>query len=428
MPSLQSALEEIQRYDYPEEEPKIAFDLGNTAGPNKNYLAHLINVCADHSPIAKQILESALKEGYKLSMESMRDCAGITCSEDKIIQLNSCCDEGTLLATLIHECRHAEQNSKLPACDEMGHFDIPSEIMAERSMEADANAISLAACHEIAISSGDKSAMHSFIENDPEIYYGYMNKVSSFKDGPTSEAIQGAFLGWYTNGMMVDIYEDSYLRSRMNNSMRDSDFEKFPYNKHLTSEQIVTAFCTDGKGNCYWENDKDILSDRELLAVHGESMSVMNKFFKKREEKTGIAPDPEYKDLKVCDECEGPFSQLSRIFKKDYLKNFVRDSKNPIGLKSDTTSIEERRLNHMVNELCVDKENEKTLQSLKKSGYTVCFEPMNRNASALDHRRKKLVLNLNADDQTLQTSLIKETKNIQAYQAQTLLKTAGRSM
>lgn len=428
MPSLETALEEIQRYDYPEEDPKIDFDLSKTAGLNKNFLAHLINVCADHSPIAKKILEDTLAEGYTLSMESMRDCAGVTYSEEKHIILNSCCDEGTLLATLIHECRHAQQNAKLPACDEMGHFDIPSEVMVERAIEADANAISLAACHEIAIGSGDRSAMASFVENDPEIYYGYTRKMKDFKAGPTPEAIQGAFLGWYTNGGMVDLYEDSYLRSRMRNSMRDDDYEQFPYNKHLTSEQIVTAFCTDGKGGCYWENDKDILSDRELTSVHEESMSVMDKFFKKREEKTGIPADPDYKDLKVADKIEGPFSQLGKVFKKDYLKNFIRDFKDPVGLKRETTPTENRRLNHALHELCADKDNEKTLQALKKSDYTICFEPMNNHASAVDHRRKKLVLNSNADDQALQTSLIKETKNIQAFQAQTLLRTSGRSL
>lgn len=425
MPSLSSAIEDNRRTEYPEAEPKIPFEMGTKR--YKNYLSHLINVCAENSPTAKQILNDAMEFGYKLTMEPLYNMAGVAYPEKKIIALNTQCDEAMLIATLIHECRHAQQNARFAAGEKIGQCDIQSEIMIERAVEADANTASIAACHEIGLNSKNYSPFNSFITSDPDIYYAYKRNCPDMSKGPNNKAMQEAFLAWYKNDTIVSLYEEGYLQNTMDFAMHKKDYQTDPYNQHLTSEEIVTAFCKNEKGECYWENDKDILADRNLTAIHSKSFSVIKKFFEKREKETGIPPEESYLDLKICDKGERLFGELNHVFTKDYMKNFSRDSKDPIGLNKEATSSEKRRMNHLINELCTNKENKQTLQTLKKADYTLCFEAMNRGASAIDHRRKQIILNRNADDQSLQTALINDSKTIQTYQTNLMMQSKGQS-
>ncbi|MCQ2965967.1 MAG: hypothetical protein MJ250_04410 [Alphaproteobacteria bacterium] len=423
MPTLSDAIEDVKRLEYPETEPKIPFEIGRY----KNYMSHLINVCAENSPIAAQILTDAMNYGYRLSMEPLRNMAGVAHPEKKLIVLNTQCDEAMLISTLIHECRHAQQNARFAAGEKIGQCDIQSEIMIERAVEADANTASIAACHEIGLNSKNYAPFNSYIKSDPDIYYAYKRACPDMSKGPTDKAMQEAFLAWYKNDTVVTLYEECYLQNAMNYAMHKKDYQTDPYNQHLTSEQLVTAFCTNEKGECYWKDDKDILSDRNLTAIHSSSFSVIKKFFEKREKDTGIPPEESYLDLKICDKSERLFGELGHVFTKDYIKNFGRDRKDPVGLKKEATSSEKRRMNHLINELCSNKENEKILQTLKKADYTLCFEAMNKGASAVDHRHKQIILNRNADDKTLQTALIDNSKTVQVYQTNLMMQSKGQN-
>ncbi|MCQ2913873.1 MAG: hypothetical protein MJ247_01605 [Alphaproteobacteria bacterium] len=415
MPIIDEAFNAINQPIIPWEEPKIPFKIADGDEQHRCRIAKLVNDAYENSPIAREILESAHKGGFSIAMESTPGICGYTSNEDKLICLNSAMSDHENFSTLIHEARHAQQLQVFPECDKFGSFDIKSEIMIERATEADAQAISLAACAEVYNKTGDNSYIIGFKDHDPIISGAFFAAGEKGSKEVSDKQIQAAFNAWYKETEIVQSYEEGYLSSRMHYSMSTKDYEKYPYSEHLESENIVQAICKNGKGECYWADDLTILTDREKTFVHEDTIKDIKKYMKAREKDTGIEPNEDYKDLKVYDAYKSyseSFNDLKHVFSKDYMSNWGRDKHEPIGFEKETTPFEGKRLNHVINELCQDEETKKSLQAMKDAGYKLTFEPLQKPGSCIDPRRKYVIFANSCNDEQLTNEFVKQANEV----------------
>lgn len=406
--------------EIPWEEPLIPFTLYADNERHKARLSHIINTVAKGSPFGKALLESAANAGYSLSMEYMRSAAGCCDAREKRIFLNPSLTDDSLVSTLVHESRHAQQDERAEWSIERGWHDFVSEVMFCRASEADAQAAAVAACHEIAVNTGNKAPYYCMREGDPFIVGGFSSKKEPHSDRVTPEMFQAAFDGWYKNTSMVEAYEGDYFSGKMRQAIRSGDFSQTPYDRPLTSRRIVEAFCTDMNGECYWKHDPDVLSDRNKLSICSGTRKVADKFFKVRQEKTGKPADLSYSDLKVRDG-EASFSEsvglLKRAFSGEYLKSFARDLKAEVDFEKEGSLLEKQRMNHLVNELCKDANAKKAVKALKAAGYSLAMESLGKSVSVRDERNKVVILARQASDRSLKDALLKEAKAAGASEA-----------
>ena len=399
----------------PWEEPEIPFKLYADNEQHKARLSHVINTIAKGSPFGRKLLEEAASAGYSLSMEYMNDAAGCCNKEEKWIVLNPAMPDAALVSTLVHESRHAQQGRRADWTSKRGRHDFVSEVMLFRATEADAQAAATAACYEILHNAKDKEPYNSIYASDPLIVSAFVSEKTEEPGKVTPEMFQAAFNGWYRNSEMVESYEGAYFANNMRHAVRTGDFSETPYDKPLTSRQIVQAFCTDMNGKCYWENDPDVLADRDKLSICAETRKTAGKFFRVREEKTGIKADLSYLDMKVRDG-EPSFSEslslLKRAFSGEYLKNAVRDLKAEVDLNKEGSFLEQQRMNHLINEISRDKNAKNDLEALKSAGYSLAMESLGKSISARDDRKKIIILARRASDQELQGALKKQARAV----------------
>lgn len=106
-------------------------------------LEKLLHMLDEHSPTGKKIVDNALKnKGVQIFFEKGMDCAGVYNKEHKSVTLNAAFSDETLVATLVHESRHAAQET-------VRKGNLKSLILGERASEADAMAHECAAAYEM---------------------------------------------------------------------------------------------------------------------------------------------------------------------------------------------------------------------------------------------------------------------------------------
>ncbi|MGN1080444.1 MAG: DUF6782 family putative metallopeptidase [Alphaproteobacteria bacterium] len=399
----------------PWEEPEVPLKLYADSEQRKARLSHVINTIAKGSPLGKKLLEEAASAGYSLSMGYMNNVAGTCDAKEKRIVLNPSLPDSVLVSTLVHESRHAQQDQRANWTSKFGQHNFVSEVMLFRAIEADAQAAAAAACYEILQNTGNRGPYHSMYESDPLIVSAFSSKKTEQPGKVTPEMFQAAFNGWYKNSEMLEGYERSYFSGRMRHAIQTGDFSDTPYDRSLTSSQIVQAFCTDMDGECYWKNDPDVLADRNKLEICAETRKVAGKFYRIREEKTGKKADLSYSDMKVRDgepAFSESFNQLKRAFSGEYLKNTVRDLKAEVDLPKEGSLLEKQRMNHLINEISKNKADKKNLEALKSAGYSLTMESLGRSVSARDDRNKVIILARRASDRELQEALTKTAQTV----------------
>lgn len=298
---------------YPNETPLVDIRIQGRRGKKRNNdekrLISFINTIARHSPFGRAVLEDAAKDGYTLVFENQKDACGFCDKESKIIALNPVLSDELLTATLAHESRHAQQFAR-GAEDAFGVFNLRSELMYTRAMEADAETAAAATCHEIRINSGNAGPWKEFSEDSVEIAADFVRAASSADSPVTDKMLQGAFNGWYRDISMMTAYEDGYIVDTMKFAMRNTKDEMPPYDKTVESGEIVNMFCSNAAGKCYWAENPDVLNDKDKLSIDPATYHAATMFFKVREMKTGIKPDPSLETLKVRFELEKPDKQF----------------------------------------------------------------------------------------------------------------------
>ena len=395
--------------------------------------SYVINTIARGTKIGKTILEKAAENGYSIHMANMTGAAGTCDSRKKMIVLNPNFSEDVLISSLVHEARHAEQDKNATWTGARGSFEMETDLMLSRAKEADAQAIAAAACFEIQANTGDSEPLDAMRVTDPHIVEPMLEVVPRDSSAVTDKMIQAAFKGWYDGDETVETYEKCYQVAQMEYAMSKDDYSKTPFDKALTSEQIVTALCKTPDGRCYFENDKDILSDRDKCSVCKATAKVFDRFFERREEKTGTPADKTYDSLKIRNASRGiknSFNDLKRAFSSDYRKEFSRDKTEEIGLKKEGSSLDIRRINHLINELSKDPEKRKTLTELKNAGYAIGFENGMRTRSVRDNYKKIVLLNPAMKDEELKSALLFQGEKVAdctAARVKMAVLSAGRS-
>lgn len=301
--------------DYPNEAPLVDIQIQGRKGKRRyndeKRLTSFINTIARHSPFGRAVLEDAAKDGYTLIFENQKGSCGFCDKESRIIALNPALSDELLTATLAHESRHAQQFAR-GAEDAFGVFNLRSELMYTRAMEADAETAAAAICHEIRINSGNAGPWKEFSEDSVEIAADFVRAAPSADSPVTDKMLQGAFNGWYRDIPMMTAYEDGYIVDTMKFAMRNTKDEMPPYNKTAESGEIVDMFCSNAAGKCYWAETPDVLNDKDKLSIDPATYHAAKLFFKVREMKTGVKPDPTLETLKVRFDLENPDQQLKQ--------------------------------------------------------------------------------------------------------------------
>lgn len=301
--------------NYPNEAPLIDIQIQGRKGKRRyndeKRLTSFINTIARHSPFGRAVLEDAAKDGYTLIFENQKDSCGFCDKESRIIALNPALSDELLTATLAHESRHAQQFAR-GAEDAFGVFNLRSELMYTRAMEADAETAAAATCHEIRINSGNAGSWKEFSEDSVEIAADFVRAAPSADSPVTDKMLQGAFNGWYRDIPMMTAYEDGYVVDTMKFAMRNTKDEMPPYDKTAESGEIVNMFCSNAAGKCYWAENPDVLNDKDKLSIDPATYHAAKLFFKVREMKTGVKPDPTLETLKVRFDLENSDQQLKQ--------------------------------------------------------------------------------------------------------------------
>ena len=288
---------------YSDEAPLIDIQIRGRKGKrykseDKKRLIGFVNTIARHSPFGRAVLEDAAKDGYVLVMENQRDSCGFCDKEAKVIALNPVLSDELLIATLAHESRHAQQFSR-GAEDQFGVFNLKSELMYTRAMEADAETAAAATCHEIRVNSGNDGPWKEFAADSVEIASGFMSAASNPNSRMTDKMLQGAFNGWYQDIPMMTMYEEGYIIDVMSTALKQNGTEMPRYDRSVTSPEVVNLFCANARGNCYWANNQNVLDDKDKLSIDSETYNMAKKFYKVRKMRTGQKPDPTLDTLKV---------------------------------------------------------------------------------------------------------------------------------
>ncbi len=405
------------------EEPLVKFDLIGESQEQKNRLSHIVNTIAKGSPFGKKILQDACDAGYSLTMEHMFGALGACEPENKRILLNPSMPNEDLVATLVHESRHAQQDIRAPWITERGNSDFATELKLYRAAEADAEAVAVAACYEIKQNTGNKAPYLASAERDSLIVAAFSSKTDS-SGKVTPAMLRAAFNGWFEDLPIMEEYERSYLIEEMDAVVKSGDFSKRHGGQSLPSRRIVETYCTDADGTCYWSADPDVMEERDKLSVGSKTRKAAERFYQARFEKTGREVDATYADLKVRD---GGISAregkdlLKQAFSKEYRQTFARDLKAEVDFEKHGSLLEKRRLNHIVNELCQDAKAKKELEALKKAGYALTMESLGKAVSVRDNKNKVVVLARRASDKELQAALRREAQSVLAVN-QTLFK------
>lgn len=288
--------------NYPDEAPLIDIRLQGRKGKRRQNdeqrLTSFVNTIARHSPFGRAVLEDAAKDGYTLIFENQKDSCGFCDKESRIIALNPVLSDELLTATLAHESRHAQQFAR-GAEDAFGVFNLRGELMYTRAMEADAETAAAATCHEIRINSGNAGPWKEFAEDSVDIAADFVRAAPSADSPVTDKMLQGAFNGWYKDIPMMTAYEDGYIVDTMKFAMRGPKNEMPSYDKTVESGEIVNMFCSNAAGKCYWAENPDVLNDKDKLSIDPATYHAAEMFFKVREMKTGVKPDPTLETLKV---------------------------------------------------------------------------------------------------------------------------------
>lgn len=199
----------------------------------------LIDRVCKASPIGKQLVENALKNGVEIRMSNEIDAVGSYSHEAKLIQLNKYQDDENLISTLVHECRHAEQTIHFGS----SKYSMYSSVGIVRAKEADAMAHQCAAAYQMR-----KTETHAFLafsNRYPGIMLAYQDEMEKSRD--MDKALGEAFKAWYDDVKYVAKYDNKTLLCMSGGSASPK-----AYKTTLSGEELARAVCMKN-GSLYVE-------------------------------------------------------------------------------------------------------------------------------------------------------------------------------
>lgn len=280
------------------EKPAVDVDMSPCKEEDKPRMISLINRLA-RSPIGLETLQIAKEGGFTFSFFDGVDasCCGACDEAGKWIKLNPVKTDDKLVGTLCHESRHAGQFVR-GAHEKYGVYDVRSELIMFRAIEADAQTYAISACNELRFD-GDSGPYREFKMAYPEVEERFMDALKKARGDVTNDVMTETFKGWYDQRRTKTSYEKSYQVEPMQAELSNLMVGKEPslhYDKQLSGADIIAIAGWTKNGN-YFTDDPAVLEQGHYVEVADSTMLAMENFFKAREALTGVAPDPSIKTL-----------------------------------------------------------------------------------------------------------------------------------
>lgn len=181
------------------------------------------------SPLGKKIVESAIERGISIGIDGdMGKCLGVYTPSVKYVALDEKAPDEKLLSTIVHECRHSEQN---PMRDHS--YSVYSNVAEVRALEADAMAHECAAVYQMR--KAEPATYASFCDRHGGMMKAY--ETSFEKDKDADKAKSEAFKAWYDHASYVENYDRSVV-----DFMEMGKLYSGAYKKEITPKQLSGEF------------------------------------------------------------------------------------------------------------------------------------------------------------------------------------------
>ena len=181
------------------------------------------------SPLGKKIVESAIERGISIGIDGDKgNCLGCYVPSMKYVSLDEKASDAKLISTIVHECRHSEQN---PMRDHS--YSVYSNVAEVRALEADAMAHECAAVYQMRKAEPDTYA--AFCDRHGGMMKAY--EASFEKDKNADKAKSEAFKAWYDHASYVENYDRSVV-----DFMEMGKLYSGAYKKEITPKQLSEEF------------------------------------------------------------------------------------------------------------------------------------------------------------------------------------------
>lgn len=267
---------------YSEEKPALNIDLTACSKEERPRMISIVNRLAK-SQQGEEALRIAAEKGYRFGfMSDSRNANGVTNFFAKRILLNPHRTDDKLVGTLCHECRHAVQNDRSSVLKDEKRWDIKSNLLYNRAMEADAQVCAVVACKELE-DLGDAKPYMEFKEKYPEIETAFNQAYIAAGNKITHEVMTKAFEGWYDQDRIKTLYEQGYILRPLSDDLKwmKKKANGNPFDRSVSAEQTIKEITQTKDGN-YFTDDPAILNGGKYMAVAENTMKQMQNYISSR--------------------------------------------------------------------------------------------------------------------------------------------------
>lgn len=270
------------KISYPDINPVVDMDLILCPAENRPRMIAIANLLAK-SPLGMETLQNAVELGYRFAfMNDDRKANGSTSFSAKRILLNPHMSDDKLVGTLCHECRHAVQKSRSAALDEEERWDIRSNLLYNRAMEADAQTYAICACKELALQGTDKPYAE-FKEKYPEIEKAFDTAYRAAGNKITHKVMTKAFEGWYDQEVMKTRYEQGYILKPLAGDLKwmQRGLCGKSFDRSVSVWQTIKELTQTKDGN-YFTDNPEVLNGGKYMSVTENTMQQMKNYMEAR--------------------------------------------------------------------------------------------------------------------------------------------------
>ena len=292
MAGIKQAFEQKQELQTPvqysvDEKPVVDIDLRYCPKKDRPRMISMVNRLAK-SELGLETLRIAAENGYHFNFIRGENRAfGFADPCSKRIALNPKFPDEKLIGTMCHECRHAGQFSRASDLSEE-KWDVRTNLMYMRAMEADAQAYAASACEQL-FRQGDKGPKEQFYKYYPEIAKGFSAALEKNNGELGHQLLTDTFKAWYDQLGTKSVYEEGYLLEPMQQELRNIANGKgasMTFETTIDAKKTISEICWTKDGN-YFKDDPEILNNGKYMDVCEFTMDQMKKFFEYRKEMTG---------------------------------------------------------------------------------------------------------------------------------------------
>ncbi len=287
--TLKKAFAPYKKAEYPDEKPAVDVDLRYCAKKDRPRMIALINRLA-RSKVGLETLQIAADNGFHFNFIKGENRAfGFADPEHKRIALNPKFTDAKLVGTMCHECRHAGQFMRASNLEE-NRWDVKTNLIYMRAMEADAQAYAATACEEM-FRLGDEAPKQEFYKYYPPIAKGFTQALIKNDAQLGDQLLTDTFKSWYDQQGTKTVYEANYLLEPMQQDLRDiangKDKEhQMSFDMSISAQKTISEIAWTKHGN-YFKDNPEILNGGKYLDVCDYTMQQMRKYFEIRKEMTG---------------------------------------------------------------------------------------------------------------------------------------------